>query len=88
MTVRKNGADAGTLKTRMDVLIRGIGTHHGMGDFLGRFLIISCPTLPCRPRLFAGTTVEYVSRTVRKSLDSNFKQPSARIPAPPRELGF
>jgi hypothetical protein len=30
MTVRKNGADTGTLKTRMGFLIRWSG-HHGMG---------------------------------------------------------
>jgi hypothetical protein len=26
--------------------------------------------------------------TLRKFLISNFKQPSVRVPAPPRELGF
>jgi hypothetical protein len=31
---------------------------------------------------------EYVSRTLEKFFNSNFKQPSARVPAPPRELGF
>jgi hypothetical protein len=31
---------------------------------------------------------ECVSRTSRKFSDANFKQPSARILAPPRELGF
>jgi len=30
MTVRKNGADTGTLKTRMGFLIRN-SAHHGMG---------------------------------------------------------
>jgi hypothetical protein len=31
MTVRKNGADTGTLKTRMGFLIRG-QAHHGTGS--------------------------------------------------------
>jgi hypothetical protein len=36
MTVRKNGADTGTLKTRMGFLIRDFA-HHGMGLFRARF---------------------------------------------------
>jgi hypothetical protein len=31
MTVRKNGAETGTLKTRMGFLIRWVRSHHGMG---------------------------------------------------------
>src|SRR6478609_6194821 len=38
MTVRKNGADTGMLKTRMGSLIRD-SAHHGMGIFRARFLI-------------------------------------------------
>src|SRR4030088_2047615 len=38
MTVRKNGTETGTLKTRMGFLIRD-AAHHGMGIFRARFLI-------------------------------------------------
>jgi hypothetical protein len=39
MTVRKNGADTGTLKTRMGLPDSKIRLHHGMGIFRVRFLI-------------------------------------------------